>query len=99
MPIEHFHPDLRVRIDLLAASKGGRSTPLRGGEFRTVFGIEGAHWSCRLALPDAGLDATMSQVIEVQFLAEDARQHFPLGASFSVWEGRDIGSGLVLEVL
>ena len=99
MPIKSFHPELRVRIELLTAAQGGRSSPLRGGEFKTVFGIGRTHWSCRLAVPDAELDAALAHVVEVQLLVEDARQHFPLGASFSVWEGRHIGNGLVLEIL
>ena len=99
MPIKSFHPEIRVRIELLTAAQGGKSSPLRGGEFITVFGIGETHWSCRLAMRDAELDAALPHVVEVQFLVEDARRHFPLGASFSVWEGRHIGSGLVLEVL
>jgi hypothetical protein len=47
-----------------------------------------------------GFSPNQTHRLGVQFLVpEAALQHFPTGAEFSVWEGRVIGSGRVVEVL
>lgn len=92
-------PEIVVELELHAATDGGRLRPLDEGVYRGVFlvGELGFSIRCFVAL---ALDAGKLQTFGVQFLfPEAALPHFPVGASFSMWGGRIIGRGRVLEVL
>lgn len=87
-----------ARIQLLTPEAGGRSGRLPSGEWRTVLGANGEHWSARLffsGAPAAGeaFEAT------AKLLMPEAAQYFPVGAEFTVWEGGTKGVGNVLSVL
>ena len=41
-------PDFVADIELLPREAGGRKSPLMGGEWRTVFGVDDEHWSALL---------------------------------------------------
>lgn len=71
------------------------------GEYRGVLGVGSANFSVRFFVPlESGFSPSQTQQFGVQFLVpEAALPHFPVGAKFSVWEGRVIGNGRVLEVL
>lgn len=86
-----------AEIRLLATEAGGRAGPLLSGEWRTVLGIGGEHWSARLAfsgMPSPGEVFRAS----VQLLMPEALQYFPVGAEFTVWEGGTKGVGRVLSI-
>ena len=88
---------LVAQINLLPTEHGGRFTPLVSGEWRTVFGIGGEHWSARLQFSG---NPAPGETFEagVQFLVAEAVQHFPVGAHFTVWENGNKGEGRVLRV-
>jgi hypothetical protein len=94
-------PEIVVEITLLSSEAGGRKGAILQGEYRGVFGIGSANFSVRFFVPlEDGFSPNQTQRVGVQFLApEAAPPNFPVGAEFSVWEGRVIGKGRVLEVL
>ncbi|MGJ7564639.1 hypothetical protein ACSFBM_12350 [Variovorax sp. GB1R11] len=92
-------PEIVVGLELDAAADGGRQRPLNEGEYRGVFLVGEQGFSIRffVALP---FDAGTPQRVGVQFLSpKEALPHFAVGTSFSMWEGRVVGHGRVLEVL
>lgn len=84
-----------AEIHLLPAERGGRVGPLLCGEWRTVLGIDGEHWSARLLFDGAPRPGESFRAT-VQLLVQEAKQHFPAGAEFTVWEGGNKGVGHVL---
>lgn len=71
------------------------------GEYRSVVGIDSKNFSARWVVPvetelaPGGCAGTFG----IQFLfPEAALPHFKVGAAFTVWEGKEIGSGRVLSV-
>ena len=94
-------PEIVVEITLLPSEAGGRKGAILKGEYRGVLGVGSENFSVRFFVPlENGFSPSQTQQFGVQFLVpEAALPHFPVGAEFSVWEGRVIGNGRVLEVL
>ncbi len=84
-----------AEIHLLPVERGGRVGPLVSGEWRTVLGINNEHWSARLLFDSVPAPGDTFRAT-VQLLVPEAKQHFPLGAEFTVWEGGTKGVGHVL---
>ncbi len=85
-----------AEIHLLSTDAGGRVGPLLSGEWRTVLGINNGHWSARMLFQGVPRPA-QSFHAEVELLVPDAKQYFPVGAEFTVWEGCIKGVGRVLS--
>ena len=94
-------PEIVVEITLLQTEVGGRKSPILQGEYRGVLGVGEEHFSVRLFVPlEDGIAPGQVQQFGVQFLVPQAAlPHFPIGVSFTLWEGRVIGHGQVIEVL
>jgi hypothetical protein len=94
-------PEIIVEITLLPSEAGGRKGAIQHGEYRGVLGVGSENFSVRFFVPlKDGFSPNQTQRFGVQFLVPDgALPHFPVGAEFSVWEGRVIGNGQVLEVV
>lgn len=97
-------PDIRVRVRLRTAEEGGR----RKGEippvqFRCPFVFEGEMFDCRLLLDQVGTTlqpGASYEQIPVKFLFPDlVKPRLHPGASFKLWDGRDIADGEVTEVV
>lgn len=94
--------EIVVEITLSPADEGGRLSAIASGVYRGVFSVRAGSFSVRWVIPTSTFLAPggRSGTFGVQFLVPElALQHFPVGTSFSVWEGRDIGTGVVLQVL
>jgi hypothetical protein len=89
---EHFVAE----IQLLDTAAGGRIRPLVSGEWRTVLGISGEHWSARLTFKDNPGPGDAFEA-RVQLLIPEASENFPVGAAFTVWENGTKGTGRVLS--
>jgi hypothetical protein len=85
-----------AQIDLLATDAGGRAGRLSYGEWRTVLGINREHWSTRLLFTGEPSPGEAFEA-EVRLLIPDAKQYFPVGAVFTVWEGGKKGLGQVIS--
>ena len=95
-------PDVIAEITLAPTESDGRLSSISSGECRGVLGVGEQHFSVRWFVPTSSplTPGGRSGTFGVQFLApEAALPYFPVGTSFSVWEGRDIGSGVVLRVM
>ncbi|AHX13008.1 hypothetical protein CH75_06955 [Dyella jiangningensis] len=91
-------PDFLAEIELLPTEAGGRKIALMGGEWRTVLGVNGEHWSAMLTFegepaPGAAFEA------KVWLLRADlALPMFEVGKSFEVWEGGTKAWGRVKRI-
>jgi hypothetical protein len=94
-------PEIVVEITLLPSEAGGRESAIPKGEYRGVLGVGAENFSVRFFVSfDHGFSPNQPQRFGVQFLfPEAALPYFPIGTVFTVWEGRVIGNGQVLEVL
>ncbi len=94
-------PEVVVEITLLSSEAGGRNGAILRGEYRGVLGIGSDNFSVRFFVPlEGGLLPNQRTIFGVQFLVpEAALPHFAVGTTFTVWEGKVIGNGRVLEVL
>jgi hypothetical protein len=93
--------DIVAEIRLHPTEVNGRLSSICSGEYRCVLGIDSQHFSARWIVPvgeelaPGGRPSTFG----IQFLVpEAALPHFKVGAAFTVWEGKEIGSGRVLSV-
>jgi len=94
-------PEIIVEITLLPTEGGGRQRAIHTGEYRGVLGVGAENFSVRFFVPmERSVSPGETQRFGAQFLfPETALPYFPVGATFTVWEGRVIGNGRVLEVL
>jgi hypothetical protein len=94
-------PEIVVEITLSPTENEGRTASIQQGEYRGVLSVGKDSFSVRFFVPlENGIAPSQTQRFGVQFLVpEAALPFFSVGASFSVWEGREIGHGKVLEVL
>ena len=95
-------PEIIVEVTLSPTEEGGRLNSITSGVYRGLLSVASGSFSVRWFVPTSTSLAPggRSGTFGVQFLVpEAALPNFPVGASFSVWEESDIGSGVVLEVL
>jgi len=94
-------PDIVAELRLHPSEANGRLLSICAGEYRGVLGIDSEHFSARWVVP-VGEELSpggRAGTFGIQFLfPEVALPHFKVGAAFTVWEGREIGSGRVLSV-
>ena len=88
---------LEVEIVLAPSDSGGLANAVTGGEWRTVLGVDGEHWSARLHF-HGKLEPGKKSRATVEFLFPQALEHFPAGAEFTVWHGGIVGCGRVVLV-
>jgi hypothetical protein len=95
-----WKPDMTAEISLLPSSSGGRQTAISGEWFGCPCHIDGAHFDARFDLSDIdSIEPGSSVRLRAKFLSPElARPHFTLGRGFSLWEGRIIGTGRVIEI-
>lgn len=93
-------PEIIATISLLHAADGGRNSSISYGEYRGVLGVGQENFSCRFFVSEkTGLAPGQTAAYGVQFLMpEAALPYFSKGTTFTLWEGRVIGTGTVSEV-
>lgn len=93
--------EIVAEIVLLPTTEGGKQSPITAGEYRGVLGVSGEHFSFRLSVSEGQqLSPGSSGRFGIQFLFPDAAlPHFTIGTEFTVWEGRVVGHGSVIEVM
>jgi hypothetical protein len=94
-------PEIVAELFLSNTVDGGRSGPIRKGEYRGVVGVQVGCFSVCFDVEDEdGVEPGESTKVGIQFLAPYAAlRHFPVDSEFTLWEGREIGKGKVLQVL
>lgn len=89
---------LSAQLTLLPTSAGGRRNGILPGEFRTVLGVSGRHFSAALHLQEMAQPGGSAVFCDVTFLdPELAVPFFPPGVQFELWEGGRKGYGSVLS--
>ena len=87
-----------VQLTLLPTASGGRRGGILPGEFRTVLGVSGRHFSAVLHLQEVATPGGPAVFCEATFLdPELAIPFFPPGTQFELWEGGRKGYGSVLS--
>ena len=94
-------PEIEAEITLLSTECGGRDSAILSGEYRGVLSVGDENYSARFQVKnETGFSLSETQIVGVQFLFPDAAlPFFPVGATFAVWEGRNIGHGKVIKRL
>ena len=73
-------PEFFADIYLFPTEAGGRQQPLRGGEWRTILGINNEHWSARLTFAGQPLPGDTFRAGVQLLFPEKALQYFAIGA-------------------
>ena len=93
-------PHVVVELRLHPSEPDGRLSSICSGEYRGILGIGSEHFSARWAVPigEELAPGGRAGTFGIEFLfPENALPHFKVGAAFTVWEGKEIGSGRVLS--
>ena len=93
-------PDLVADIELLLSSEGGRHAPISGPFYGCPLGFGGEYFDCRLDLTEVGAIAPGGHArVPVKFLSRDLIvPRLCVGAEFTLWEGKTIGRGTVVQL-
>jgi hypothetical protein len=92
-------PDAVVRVRFKTSDEGGRKTEIAGQVYACPMFFDGQGFECRLSLNGLTLKLGEYYELPVKFMNRDLVQSnlFP-GKEFMIWEGKDIGAGLVLAL-
>jgi hypothetical protein len=95
-----WDPDAIVDIELLPRKAGGRSGPTPATFLGCPFGIDGEYFDCRLDFSDTGPVSPGTKArVPVTFLSPSlVIPRLRSGAAFTLWEGKTIGHGQVVEI-
>lgn len=93
-----FDGDICAEIKLLTTEEGGRRGPITGRKYSCPLVIDGRGYDCRILIGNRTLTLGQSHYMCIKFLDRDfSMPLFTVGKVFSLWEGREIGSGIVIE--
>lgn len=99
--MSEFVPDIVAELRLYPSEPAGRLSSICSGEYRGVLGIGSERFSARWVVP-VGEEIAPGErggTFGIPFLfPEAALPHFKVGAAFTGWEGKEIGSGRVLSI-
>lgn len=94
-------PDIIAELRLYPSEPNGRLSSICSGEYRGVLGIGSEHFSARwvVRVGEELVPGGRAGTFGIRFLfPETALPHFTVGATFTVCEGKEIGSRRVLSV-
>lgn len=98
MVVGRESPDFIAEVDLLPTEAGGRKIALNGGEWRTVLGVNGEHWSAMLRFEGDPAPGTTFEANVWLLMVDLALPMFAVGKTFEVWEGGTKAWGRVKRV-
>jgi len=86
---------------LLTPAEGGRRTVLTAEQYGCPLGFEGEYYECRVDLSTVGPLAPGGRArVPIRFFhPELVVPRLAPGASFTLWEGKTIGRGKVVDVM
>jgi hypothetical protein len=92
-------PDFIAQITFLPTSEGGRTSSTSSAWYGCPLGIDGQFFDARIDLSALGaISPGQSVVAPIKLLnPELALNHFTVGSTFTMFEGRTIGSGMVIQ--
>ena len=95
-----MEPDAIIRVRFKTPEENGRKSAIKASYYSCPMLIDGEYFDCRLLLAGREVELGLSYEIPVQFLRPDlVLSKLTKGKSFVLWEGKDVASGDVLEIL
>ena len=96
----HPPPDITVEVTFLPTCEGGRQGPTPADRYGCPLGFEGEYFDVFFDLSSVGRMAPGSTVrVPARFLSPRLiKPRLVVGSQFTLWEGRIIGKGRVLEI-
>ena len=95
-----FDPDILAEVTLLLTEEGGRAGPTLPDMFGCPLGFQDKFFDMRMDLTEIGRLAPGSTAkVPIRFLCPDlVVPRLRVGSEFTLWEGKTLGSGFVIEV-
>lgn len=92
--------DVIINVRFKTADEGGRKTALVGNFYSCPLFVDGEGFDCRVFLGDQKIELGEWYRLPVKFLNRDfvVPKLMP-GKPITLWEGKDVANGEVLEVL
>lgn len=91
--------DILISIYLLKPNEGGRKTDIEGDIFKCPIFVNQTGFDCRLILHGKKMILGTNHTLPAAFLDRDsALSKIKTGTKISLWEGKTIGYGEVLEI-
>jgi hypothetical protein len=98
--IDDFLPQIRVKIKLLTAARGGRAEPIPAGEYRGILSARGQHFSFRSNIAAGGWALGDTTTLDIEFLFPQLALPFlKERQEFNLWESGTVGYGRVVTIL
>jgi hypothetical protein len=93
-------PDISAEVTFLPSAHGGRQNPTSTDWYGCPIGFAGEYFDVRFDLSAVGRVAPGATVhVPAQFLSPKLiKPRLAVGSEFTLWEGRTIGKGRVLEI-
>ncbi|WP_250628139.1 hypothetical protein [Pinirhizobacter soli] len=93
--------DARVHLRLYTTAEGGRQkavdAPAYG--YRPTARIDGKYFDFRVATAGR-MELGDAYDVDIAFLdIENAKPRLGIGVGFCIWEGKDVGTGVILELV
>jgi len=91
--------DAIIEVRFMTAEEGGRKTPVGGPFYACPLFVEGQGFDCRLLLEGRCLELGNVYEVPVKFMnSELALAKLAKGTGISLWEGRSVATGRILEI-
>src|SRR4051794_13472840 len=96
-PMDSQPPDLLVQITLFETEKGGRQSPILPPHFTCPLMVNEELFTCRLYF-EAAIHPGQTFTPKMRLLLAEVQNELRPGATFALWDGRPIASGMVLQI-
>ena len=92
--------DILGKIAFYKTSEGGRKSAISADWLGCIFEFEGEYFDCRLILEGIGLlEPGARATIPIAFLNPQLiKPNLKVGSRFTLWEGKTIAEGEVVEI-
>lgn len=92
--------DAIIEVRFKTTVEGGRSTNISGKFYSCPLFVEGEGFDCRIMLGNKIIQLGETYELPVRFLFRDlAMPRLSIGSSISLWEGKEIATGIVKSVI
>lgn len=95
-----MEPDVILRVRFKTPEENGRRSAVKGHYYSCPLFVDGEYFDCRLLLAGRQLELGVIYEVPVQFLRPDLIiSKLVKGKKCVLWEGKDVASAEVLEIL
>jgi hypothetical protein len=94
-----WKPDIFAEITLFPCTAGGRKGSTPSDCFGCPADIDGHYYDVRFDLSEVGsMLPGQTTIVPAKFLNPQIKKSLAIGMEFTLWEGKDIGTGRVVEI-